>query len=85
MSEQRMKEGVDSKLDVTKSQLLIARIRLRIAEAEGQSDVLRQHLASLLGVPADSIAVGAWLPFPPCPSFRRMRTCRLAPSLTVWR
>ena len=57
VSEQRMKEGVDSKLDVTKSQLLVARIRLRIAEAEGQSDVLRQHLASLLGVPADSIAV----------------------------
>jgi outer membrane protein TolC len=56
VSEQRLKEGVDSKLEVTKSQLLTARVRLRIAEAQGQTDVLREHLAHLLGVPADSIA-----------------------------
>jgi outer membrane protein TolC len=55
VSQQRFQEGVDSKLDVTKSQLVAARIRLRIAEAQGQVDVLRQHLASLIGVPADSI------------------------------
>ncbi len=52
-----MQEGVDSKLDFTKSQLLSARIRLRVAEAQGQADVLREHLAKLLGVTADSIAV----------------------------
>jgi len=57
VSEQRLQEGVGSKLDVTRSELLAARIRLRIAEADGQSDVLRQHLGSLLAVPADSIAV----------------------------
>lgn len=57
VSEQRLQEGVDSKLDVTRSQLVAARIRLRIAEAQGQSDVLRQHLSSLLGVSPDSIAV----------------------------
>ncbi len=39
ISEQRLKQGVDSQLDVTKSQLVAARIRLRIAEAEGQQDV----------------------------------------------
>jgi len=55
VSEQRLKEGVDSKLEVTKSQLLTARIRLRIAEAQGQADLLREHLAHLLGMPADSI------------------------------
>ena len=55
VSEQRFQEGVDSKLDVTKSQLVAARIRLRIAEGQGQADVLRQHLASLIGIPADSI------------------------------
>ncbi len=55
VSQQRLQEGVDSKLDVTKSQLVAARIRLRIAESQGQVDVLRQHLASLIGVPADSI------------------------------
>ncbi len=55
ISQQRLQEGVDSKLDVTKSQLLTARIRLRIAEAEGQVDVLRQHLSSLTGVAPDAI------------------------------
>ena len=48
------KEGVDSKLDLTKSQLAAARIRLRIADAQGQADVLREHLAKLTGLsPAD--------------------------------
>ncbi len=56
VSEQRLQEGVDSKLDVTRSQLVAARIRLRIAEAQGQADVLREHLSRLLGVPAESIA-----------------------------
>lgn len=55
ISQQRLQEGVDSKLDVTRSQLITARIRLRIAEAEGQADVLRQHLSSLLGVPAGEV------------------------------
>ena len=35
---------------------MAARIRLRIAEAQGQVDVLREHLSRLLGVPAESIA-----------------------------
>ena len=58
VSEQRLKEGVDSKLEVTKSQLLTARIRLRIAEAQGQADVLREHLAicwECLPIPSPSI------------------------------
>ena len=45
VSQQRLQEGVDSKLEVTRSQLVAARIRLRIAEAQDQSDVLREHLA----------------------------------------
>jgi len=55
VSQQRLQEGVDSKLELTRSQLLTARIRLRIAEAQGQADVLRQHLAGLLGVQPDAI------------------------------
>jgi outer membrane protein TolC len=55
VSQQRFEQGVDSKLDVTRSQLVSARIRLRIAESQGQADVLRQHLANLLGVPPESI------------------------------
>ena len=57
VSQQRLQEGVDSKLDVTRSELVAARIRLRIAEAEGQADVLRQHLASLMGMQPDAINV----------------------------
>jgi outer membrane protein TolC len=56
VSEERFSEGVDGRLEVTKSQLVTARIRLRLAEAEGQADVLREHLGNLLGMPADSIA-----------------------------
>jgi outer membrane protein TolC len=56
VSRQRLQEGVDSKLDVTRSELVAARIHLRIAEAEGQADVLREHLSHLLGLPANSIA-----------------------------
>ena len=50
VTEQRLNEGVDSKLDLTKSQLASARIRLRIADAQGQVDVLREHLAKLTGL-----------------------------------
>lgn len=57
VSEQRLQQGMDSKLEVTKSQLLAARIRLRITEAQGQVDVLREHMSKLIGLPADSIAV----------------------------
>ncbi len=57
VTEQRLQQGVDSKLDLTKSQLVAARIRLRIAEAQGQADVLRDHLSKLVGLPAESIAV----------------------------
>jgi outer membrane protein TolC len=57
VTEQRLQQGVDSKLDLTKSQLVAARIRLRTAEAQGQAEVLREHLSKLLGLPAESIAV----------------------------
>ena len=50
VTEQRVKEGVDSQLELTKSQLAAARIRLRIADAQGQADVLREHLAKTTGL-----------------------------------
>lgn len=59
ISEQRLKEGVDSQLDLKKSELVGARIRLRIAEAEGQQDVLREHLAKILGMNSSDISVTA--------------------------
>jgi len=48
--EQRLKAGVDSRMDATKARLSVARVKLRIAEASGAADVLREHLAKLTGV-----------------------------------
>lgn len=53
----RVKEGVDSPLDLNKSKLSAARVRLHIAEAQGSADVLRQHLAKLTGQLASTIQV----------------------------
>ena len=53
--EQRVKEGIDSELDGTKARLSAARVRLRVAEAQGAADVLREHLSKLTGLPASSI------------------------------
>jgi len=62
---QRVKEGVDSELDGTKARLSAARIRLRIAEAQGAADVLREHLSKLTGMPAASIETEDSIPAPP--------------------
>src|ERR1700685_1916418 len=40
----RVKEGIDSELDGTRARLTEARLRLRIAEAQGSADGLREHL-----------------------------------------
>lgn len=52
---ERVKEGVDSPVDQIKARLAAARVRLRLAEADGSADVLRQHLAKLTGLAAIGI------------------------------
>jgi outer membrane protein len=52
---ERVKEGIDSDLDGTRARLSEARLRLRIAEAQGSADVLREHLSKLTGLPAAGI------------------------------
>lgn len=52
---ERVKEGVDSEIDGTRARLSTARIRLRIAEAQGSADVLREHLSKLTGLPAANL------------------------------
>ena len=47
----RIKEGIDSELDGTKARLAVARVRWRMAEAAGATDVLREHLSKLTGLP----------------------------------
>ena len=51
----RVKEGIDSEIDQTKARLSTARVRLRIAEAQGAADVLREHLAKMTGLAAATI------------------------------
>ncbi len=47
---ERVKEGVDSEIEGTRARLSAARVRLRIAEAQGAADVLREHLSRLTGL-----------------------------------
>ncbi|MFZ0770006.1 MAG: TolC family protein [Candidatus Sulfotelmatobacter sp.] len=51
----RVSEGIDSEVEGTKAHLSVARVRLRLAEAGGSADVLREHLSRLTGLPAASI------------------------------
>jgi len=54
---QRVKEGIDSEVDNTRARLSVARVRLRLAEAAGAADVLREHLSKLTGVPTASFEI----------------------------
>jgi outer membrane protein TolC len=56
---ERIKEGIDSEMDGSKARLSVARVRLRLAEAGGAADVLRQHLSGLTGLPAASFEIDA--------------------------
>jgi outer membrane protein TolC len=55
--QERIREGVDSQLDLNKAKLATARVRLRIAEAAGSADVLRHRLAQLTGLQSGSFEV----------------------------
>lgn len=54
---QRVKEGIDSEMDGSRARLSVARVRLRLAEAAGAADVLREHLSKLTGLPVASIEI----------------------------
>ncbi len=54
---ERVREGVDSKVDLNKAKLTAARVRLHRAEALGSADVLRRHLSTLTGLPVSSIEI----------------------------
>ena len=64
----RIREGVDSAMERNKAKLVTARIRLRLTEAQGSTDVLRLKLSQLTGMPAQAIETAAdSIPaLPPC-------------------
>jgi outer membrane protein TolC len=51
----RVQTGVDPEVELTKARLGTARVRLSLANAMGQADLLRMRLAQLTGLPADTI------------------------------
>jgi outer membrane protein TolC len=55
----RVKEGVDSEMDESRARLSVARLRLRLAEASGSADVLREHLSKLTGLASTAIEIEA--------------------------
>ena len=55
LERERVQAGVDSEMDLTRARLESARVRLRIADAEGAADVLRERLGQLTGLPVASI------------------------------
>lgn len=66
---ERVKEGVDSEVEGTKARLSAARVRLRMAEAQGAADVLREHLSKLTGLPPANIQTDPdSIPAPPTPT-----------------
>ncbi len=57
ITQQRVDEGLDSNIDLTRAKLNSARTRMRLSETEGSVDVLKQHLSQLTGIPAAEIEV----------------------------
>jgi outer membrane protein len=57
ITQQRVKEGVDSQMELTRASLNAARTRLRLTETQGAVDVLKQHLSQLTGVAAGEIEI----------------------------
>jgi outer membrane protein TolC len=52
---ERIKEGIDSDLDGLRARFSAARVRLRLTEAQGAADVLRERLSKLSGLVAAEI------------------------------
>ncbi len=51
----RVKEGVDPQVELTKAKLASARVRMHAADLQGSADLMRMHLAALTGLPASQI------------------------------
>ncbi len=52
---QRVQEGLDSQVSLTRTKLIAARTHMRLVEMEGNAELLRTHLSQLTGLAADSI------------------------------
>jgi len=57
--DQRIREGVDNPLERNQARLTTAQAHLRVTEAQGSMDLLRERLAQITGLPAESIVTAA--------------------------
>lgn len=55
IASERVQAGIEPQLELTRAKLASARVRMSIAQVEGNVNVLRNLLAQLTGVPADGI------------------------------
>ncbi len=51
----RVRAGVQSDMDLTRAKLQAAQVRLSLAQAAGNADVLRERLGQITGLPAETI------------------------------
>jgi outer membrane protein TolC len=56
VEQERINAGVDKPVEQNRAKLATARVRMRIAEAEGSADVLRTHLAQLTGLKPEELS-----------------------------
>ncbi len=56
---QRVQQGVDSQVELTRAKLVGARVEMQMAQLEGNIDLLRNHLAQLTGLPKDSLVTSS--------------------------
>jgi outer membrane protein TolC len=57
--DQRIREGVDNPLERNQARLTTAQAHLRVTEAQGSMVILRDRLAQITGLPAESIVTEA--------------------------
>lgn len=56
VEQERINAGVDKPVEQNRAKLVTARVRVRIAEAQGSADVLRTHLAQLTGLKPEELS-----------------------------
>ncbi len=82
IEQQRLDAGVGSREDVLRAKLLSAQIRLKRIHIQGDIDVVRERLAHLTGLPADSLQTEP-RSIPPSPDLERDNPSTVVANLTA--
>ena len=82
IEQQRLDAGVGTREDVLRAKLLSAQIRLKRLHIQDDIDVVRERLAHLTGLPADSLETET-RSIPPSPDLERDNPSTVVASLTA--